>query len=182
MAATRGVPVGDPTRWQTMTNAHRHRLRPKNDFVPGMEQTIWLLAAWMGSGGADPAVVGTIWAQESSLTLGNPVSPNYKRRDGRLVSASRDYGPLQLNDYWKLNQTDWNTKYNPAGWDLKSDPWYSFLAGARDVADHGGRSGDVTAAAKYWHGPKSRDIDKYIEGINKKWTQLSSFFDCLKGE
>ena len=132
--------------------------------------------------GVQPDILAAIWYKETDYDTGMTVTDNFKRdKNGDRIVASRDYGPLQINDYWKLNRATWQRVYNPRGYDLKSDPWESFMAGVRDIAGNGGRvPGAWDVVAKYWHGPQSPDIDKYVDEVGKAYVYTNMYFECLR--
>ena len=149
-------------------------------YIPSLKATAWLLSA-NSLTGADLTVIGAIWFQESDFSQNPDPSGNYKvLTDGTKVLMSTDYGPLQINDKYKLNNQAWNSLYNPNNYDLKNDPWHSYLAGAQDIADHGGSSGDWLAAASYWHGRGSKDIQQYLTNVGTAQVWLDIFFGCLE--
>ena len=84
--------------------------------------------------GVDPAIVSAIWYTETNYSTG--MSPTVNR-DENGNKTSTDWGPLQLNDYYKLGDHNWQNKYNPSGTDLTQDPWAAFFVAAHDLADHG---------------------------------------------
>ena len=104
-----------------------------------------------------------------------------RNRAGDVMST--DYGPLQINDYWKLDSALWQASYNPNKADLKTDPWMSFLAGAKDLGDHwaGVSNADPVRAILYWHGT-SLDSSRYAREFVGRCTGLVFLFSCTKEE
>jgi hypothetical protein len=59
------------------------------------------------------------------------------------------------------------------------DAWASFWSGSLDLSIHGAMIGDWEAAARYWHGPKTKDIESYVAKVAIAYGFLKDFFDCL---
>jgi RHS repeat-associated protein len=147
-------------------------------FLPNSTTVNWIMTAY-ALYNIDPAALAAIWSKESAFSTEMILGENKNSR-GKTVSI--DYGPLQINDYWKLNNSNWQKEYNPNGLDLKNDAFASFLAGAHDLADHAGGLSmpSLGSAVAYWHGPFSRDIGAYACDVYNRYSGISSMFECMK--
>ncbi len=148
--------------------------------LPNTQALDWIMSAYVIYG-VDPAILASVWSQESNFSTSMVIGVNKNRRGEK---TSRDYGPLQINSYYKLNNISWQKKFNPSGIDLTQDAFNSFLAGAHDLAVHraGGDDPSLGSAAAYWHGPNSRDIGSYARSIYSRFTGIASLFECMKDD
>jgi hypothetical protein len=152
-----------------------------NRLLPDTKAMDWIMSSYVVVG-IDPAVLAAIWAKETGFSTDMIVAKNVDSRSGE--TRSTDYGPLQINDHYKLNSTDWQNKYNPSAANLREDAFASFIAGARDLMDHGASASDpsISTALLYWHGAKSRDIGDYARKTYDFYSGAASMFECMKKE
>gem|GEM_PF-5735893 len=174
--------------WSTTWDFGKHKecsdyvtsLGVNPEHIPSLDAARWVVDAYLVTS-ASPDVVAAIWSVESAYRMTMFFSEN-KNDKGEVWS--RDWGPLQLNDYWKLDRPAWNKLYNPNGDNLKEggNPFLSLIAAAHDLADHGARQGDFRAAVAYWHSSKTGVATlEYGVKVGERQAGLYLFFKCLNG-
>jgi hypothetical protein len=137
----------------------------------------WLLWAY-AEFNVDPAILGSIWSKESEFSM-EMVQGFNRDENGNILSI--DWGPLQINSHWKLDDPDWQKQYNSSAADLTVDVWASFVAGAHDLADHGagGSKPDLAKSIIYWHGLNEDSVPYGID-VAARYQGIATIFNCMK--
>jgi RHS repeat-associated protein len=143
--------------------------------LPNAKTLNWIMSAYVAYG-ADPTILAVLWSVET----------DFETEDMSMHtndSGTIDYGPLQINDFWKLNDPVWQTKYNPGGNDLKKDVWASFFSAAHDLADHGASEAkpNLVQAIEWWHGINF-DTTPYAVKVSDRLAGIMEMFFCMKAD
>jgi len=94
--------------WSTTWNYGRYdeckkeviSLGMSSDHLPSLEATRWIVDAYLVTQ-ASPDILAAIWSVETDYAMTMIVREN---KNSKGETWSRDWGPLQLNDYWRLDR------------------------------------------------------------------------------